>query len=197
MAKIGMKYPVYAPFDGDHTPGTAISYGTGKVLCHAISADVTLNRRDNPLYGDDTKIENDKGITDYTIVFTGDDIPTDALTDLLGETEVKDSSTPPAVTHYSVVDSNPPYVGFGYYRVLMVDNVKYFEAFWYHQVQFAKEDESATTKQEQIEWGTYRLSGTGFGVELDNTGAVHMYDHMKFDTEAAAKAWVKARAGIT
>ena len=61
MAKIGMKYAVYAPFSGTHTSGTAITYGTGKKLCHAISADVTINRRDNPLYGDDTKIENDKG----------------------------------------------------------------------------------------------------------------------------------------
>ena len=197
MAKIGMKYACYAPFNGTHTPGTAISYSTGKNLCHAISADVTINRRDNPLYGDDTKIENDKGITDYSITFTGDDLPVSSWTELLGEVEVKNSATPPAVTHYEINDDNPPYVGFGYYRVLMVDNVKYYEAFWFHQVQFAKADESATTKNENIEWGTYQINGTGFGVELDNTGTVHMYDHMRFDTESAAIAWVKGRAGIT
>lgn len=197
MAKIGMKYACYAPFSTTHTPGTAISYSTGKNLCHAISADVTINRRDNPLYGDDTKIENDKGITDYSITFTGDDLPVSSWTELLGEVEVKNSATPPAVTHYEINDANPPYVGFGYYRVLMVDNVKYYEAFWFHQVQFAKADESATTKNENIEWGTYQINGTGFGVELDNTGAVHMYDHMRFDTESAAIAWVKGRAGIT
>lgn len=197
MAKIGMKYAVYAPFSGTHTPGSAISYSTGKQLCHAISADVTINRRDNPLYGDDTKIENDKGITDYTINFTGDDLPVSSWTELLGEVEVKNSATPPAVTHYEINDTNPPYVGFGYYRVLMVDNVKYYEAYWYHQVQFAKADESAATKNQNIEWGTYQINGTGFGVELDNSGTTHFYDHMKFDTEAAAIAWIKARAGIT
>lgn len=197
MARIGMKYAVYAAFSGTHTPGTAISYSTGKQLCHAISADVTINRRDNPLYGDDTKIENDKGITDYSITFTGDDLPVSSWTELLGETEVKNSATPPAVTHYEVNDDNPPYVGFGYYRVLMVDNVKYYEAFWFHQVQFAKADESANTKNENIEWGTYQINGTGFGVELDNSGTVHMYDHMRFDTESAAIAWIKTRAGIT
>lgn len=197
MARIGMKYAVYAAFSTAHTPGSAISYSTGKQLCHAISADVTINRRDNPLYGDDTKIENDKGITDYSITFTGDDLPVSSWTELLGETEVKNSATPPAVTHYEVNDGNPPYVGFGYYRVLMVDNVKYYEAFWFHQVQFAKADESANTKNENIEWGTYQINGTGFGVELDNTGAVHMYDHMRFDTESAAIAWIKTRAGIT
>ena len=196
MARIGMKYAVYAPFSGTHTPGTAITYGTGKKLCHAISADVTINRRDNPLYGDDTKIENDKGITDYSITFTGDDLPVSSWTELLGETAVS-SGTPAAVTHYAVKDSNPPYVGFGYYRVLMVDNVKYFEAFWYHQVQFAKADENATTKNQNIEWGTYQINGSGFGVELDNTGDTHFYDHMKFDTEAEAIDWIKSRAGIT
>ena len=200
MAKIGMKYPVYAPFSGTHTPGTSISYSTGAQLCHAISADVTINRRDNPLYGDDTKIENDKGITDYSITFTGDDLPATAWKDLLGETEKTTTSGEPAttvITHYEVNDNNPPYVGFGYYRVLMVDNIKYYEAFWFHQVQFAKADESATTKNEQIDWGTYQINGTGFGVELDSSGTVHMYDHMKFDTEANAIAWIKARAGIT
>ena len=197
MAKIGMKYACYAAFSTTHTPGTAISYSTGKNLCHAISADVTINRRDNPLYGDDTKIENDKGITDYSITFTGDDLPVSSWTELLGEVEVKNSATPPVVTHYEINDDNPPYVGFGYYRVLMVDNVKYYEAFWFHQVQFAKADENATTKNENIEWGTYQINGTGFGVELDNTGTVHMYDHMRFDTESAAIAWVKGRAGIT
>ena len=197
MARIGMKYAVYAAFSTAHTPGSAISYSTGKQLCHAISADVTINRRDNPLYGDDTKIENDKGITDYSITFTGDDLPVSSWTELLGETEVKNSATPPAVTHYEVNDDNPPYVGFGYYRVLMVDNVKYYEAFWFHQVQFAKADESANTKNENIEWGTYQINGTGFGVELDNSGTVHMYDHMRFDTESAAIAWIKTRAGIT
>lgn len=197
MARIGMKYAVYAAFSTAHTPGSAISYSTGKQLCHAISADVTINRRDNPLYGDDTKIENDKGITDYSITFTGDDLPVSSWTELLGETEVKNSATPPAVTHYEVNDGNPPYVGFGYYRVLMVDNVKYYEAFWFHQVQFAKADESANTKNENIEWGTYQINGTGFGVELDNSGTVHMYDHMRFDTESAAIAWIKTRAGIT
>lgn len=196
MAKIGMKYPVYAVFDGTHTDGTAISYTTGKVLSHAISADVTLNRRDNPLYGDDIKIENDKGITDYTITFTGDDISMDVRKELLGETE-KNSGSPSAVTHYEVNDDNPPYVGFGYYQVLMVSNVKYYEAFWYHQVQFTVSNENATTKTENIEWGTYELNGTGFGVTLANDGVIHMYDHMRFSTEAAAIAWIKSRAGIT
>lgn len=193
MAKIGMKHPVYAPITSGGE-GSAIVYGTGKVLCHAISADVNINRRDNPLYGDDTKIENDKGVTDYSIAFVGDDVPNEARVEMLGEEAVSQSS---AVTHYEVNDVNPPYVGFGYYRILMVDNVKIYEGFWYHKAQFALDNENASTKNEQIDWGTYPMTGTGAGVELDNTGKIHFFDRMQFATEAAALAWVNGRAGIT
>lgn len=193
MAKIGMKHPVYAPVSSGGE-GSAMVYGAGAVLCHAISADVTINRRDNPLYGDDMKIENDKGVTDYSIAFVGDDVPNAARVAMLGEVAVQQSS---AVTHYEINDDNPPYVGFGYYRVLMVDNVKIFEGFWYHKVQFAIDNENATSKNEQIDWGTYNLTGTGFGVETDNTGTIHMFDRMQFSTEAAALAWVNGRAGIS
>lgn len=196
MAKIGMKYAVYAPITAD-TPGSAITYSTGAVVSHAIAADVAPNRRDNPLYGDDIKIENDKGITDYTITFEGDDLSNSVRKALLGENEVSSSGQSPTVTHYEVNDTNPPYVGFGYYRILLVDNTKIYEAFWYHKVQFALQDENASTKKEQIEWGTYHIQGTGFGVELDSSGTVHMWDRMQFSTEAAAKAWIKTRAGIT
>lgn len=193
MAKIGMKHPVYAPYTSGGE-GSAIVYGTGKVLCHAISADVTINRRDNPLYGDDTKIENDKGVTDYSIAFVGDDVPNEARVEMLGEEAVSASS---AVTHYEINDVNPPYVGFGYYRILMVDNVKIYEGFWYHKAQFSLDNENTTTKNEQIDWGTYPMTGTGMGVELDNSGKIHFFDRMQFATEAAAKAWVDGRAGIT
>lgn len=192
MAKIGMKHPVYAPITSD-TPGSALVYGAGAVVCHAISADVTINRRDNPLHGDDMKIENDKGVTDYTIRFTGDDASNNVRVGMLGEKAVSENTT---VKHYEINDTNPPYVGFGYYRVLMVDNVKIYEGFWYHKVQFALDDENASTKTDNIDWGTYPMTGTGFGVELDDTGTIHMYDRMQFATEAAAKAWVDDRAGI-
>ena len=73
MAIKGLRYPVFAPIQTE-TDGQPIVYGTGHVLCAAISAEVTENRRDNPLYGDDVRCENDKGMSDYTVTFEGDDI---------------------------------------------------------------------------------------------------------------------------
>lgn len=191
MARIGMKYPIYA-LETAYTEGSAITYAAGKVLAHAIAATVTPNRRNNPLYGDDRKIENDKGLTDYTIQLEVDKLPIEKRAELLGE---KPQGTTP--THYSVIDTNPPYVGFGYLTIMQEDNEPKIEAFWFHRVQFSLTTENSNTKQEQIQWGTYTLDGTGFGVVLDSTGDTQFYDHMTFTTETAAYNWLKSKANMT
>ena len=45
MAYIGLRHPVVAPITAE-TPGTGITYGTGRVLGKAIAANVTYNRPD-------------------------------------------------------------------------------------------------------------------------------------------------------
>lgn len=193
MAAIGMKYPVYAPVS-EYTEGSAITYGNGAVLCHAISGTITQNRRDNPLYGDDVRVEEDNGMTDYTIEFEGDKITPAERAALLGYVAHTTSS---AVDYYRVTDAESPDVGFGYYRVLEENNEKKIDAYWFHSVKFAMETEEANTKGEQIEWGTTRLSGKGKGVIINADEKVDFYDYMQFATESDAKAWLKARANIT
>lgn len=196
MAQIGMKYPVYAVIDEEEY-GSAIDYNTGAILAHAISATVTQNRRDNPLYADDTKVQNDKGMTDYTIDLELDDVPIEARVALLGETAVTTGTGTTTVTHYEVTADSTPYVGFGYMRIRQVGDDKIYESYWFHKMQFALTTEEAATKREQIEWGTPKLTGTGFGVVIDTSGKEKMYDHMEFASEDSALAWLKARAGIT
>ena len=194
MAAIGMKYPVYAPITA-YTEGSAITYGTGKVLCHAIAGTINQNRRDNPLWGDDVRIEEDNGMTDYTIDFEGDAIQPAERAALLGYVAV--TGTGSTVTHYRVTDASSPDVGFGYYRVLKENGATKVDAYWFHSVKFALETEEAATKKEQIEWGTAKLKATGKGVIIDTDGAVEFYHYMQFETEAAAKAWLNTKAGIT
>lgn len=192
MAYIGMKRPVYAPIT-TYTAGSAITYGTGAVLAHAVAATLTQNRRDNPLWADDIKVENDKGMTDYTIDIEVDDIPLAARAAMLGEVQAGTSSA----QYYAVKDVDVPYVGFGYIRVHKVNNVRKYEAFWFHRVQFAVTTEEASTKTEQINWGTMKLTGTGTGVVLDNSGTEQFYDHMEFSSESAAVTWLNSRAHIS
>ena len=79
----------------------------------------------------------------------------------------------------------------------MEDNTTKYEAFWFHRVQFALDNEQSNTKGEQIQWGTYNLTGTGFGVQLDNTNGVQFFEHMNFAAESSAIAWLKTKAGIS
>lgn len=189
MANVGMKMPVYATTT-TYTEGAAITYGAGKVMGHAIAANVTANKRNTPLWADNVKVENDQGITDYSISLEIDDIADEDRVALLGE--IKNGSD-----DYSVVDKNPPYVGFGYLTNKIKNGVEKWEGWFYHRVQFSMDGESASTKTENITWQTPKLTGTGFGVILDNSGTIKMWDHMEFTTEAAAIAWLKGKANIT
>lgn len=186
MANIGMKYPVFAKVASE-TPGSAVTYTGGQVMAHAIAATITQNRRDNPLYADDIKVENDKGLTDYTIALEIDNLSNEVRAALLGEVKTSDE--------YAVTEDSAPYVGFGYMTVKMVNNVVNVEAYWFYKVQFGLDSEEATTKREQIEWGTPNLTGTGLGVVIDASGKAVHYVHSNFATEAAAKSLAERQGG--
>lgn len=192
MANTGMKMPVFC-VESQYAEGSPITYKPGKVMAHAIAATVTKNLRDNPLYADNTKVENDKGITDYSIELEIDDIEDEIRAELLGEVAIGDGT----VTEYAVQDKNPPYVGFGYLTNKIKGGIEKWEGFFFHRVQFATSSEGATTKRESVEWQTPKLSGTGFGVVIDSTGAIDHFRHMNFATEAEATAWLKSKANIT
>lgn len=196
MARIGMKYPTYASI-GTYTAGSAITYTGGKTFAHAIGANMTPNRRNNPLYYDDELGENDKGITNYTLQIGIDRIPNADRPALLGEEAVTNSATPPVVQEYEVNDVPVPYVGFGFVSVGQEDNVAVYEAYWFHRVQFALDSDAFQTKGEQIQWNTPTISGTGTGVQIDSSLKVKYYTHMNFTSETAAYNWLKGKAGIT
>lgn len=192
MAKVGMRYAVYAPIT-TYTAGSAITYGAGGQLGPARSAEVTFTRNDNPLYGDDVIQEQDNSMTSYQIAFDSTTLTNAMRAALLGEI----ASGSDTEKEYNITDAAAPNVGFGYIRVMRRSGVTCYEAFFFHKVQFAIDNESDNTKEEQINWGTYPITGRGQGVYLDNTGAVQFYVHKKFDTFAAAKAWLDGKANIS
>lgn len=192
MAKIGMRYAVYAPISA-YAEGSAITYGTGGRLGPARSAEVTFTRNDNPLYGDDVIQEQDTSITSYQIAFDSTTLTDEMRAAILGEV----AGTSGAAGEYSVTDAAAPNVGFGYIRVMRRSGVTYYESFFFWKVQFSLDNESDNTKEEQINWGTNPITGRGQGVYLDSTGAVSFYVHKKFDTFTAAKTWLDGKANIS
>lgn len=196
MAFIGMKYVVAAPIDTE-TAGSAVTYDTGFVVGKAISGNLTWNRNDNPLYADDAIAENDNSVTGGTLEIGVDDLADTVRNKLLGEKEVTVTSGNTSSTEYETNDAAAPYVGIGYMRVRRKAGVTTYQAVWFHKVQFGEESEEAATKGESIEWQTPTINGKIMSVQNDETLANNFRRRATFDTEAAAKAWLNAKAGIS
>lgn len=196
MAFIGLRYPVVATVN-THTEGTDPTYNTGKVIGHAIQANLTINRNDNPLYADDRIVEDDNGITGMSLELGLDDIPEDVQVYMLGVVKETTGSGTSAVDTYFDNDKGAPVVGVGYIRVRRKAGVTSYQAVWIYKATFGYTDETAQTKGESIEWQTPTITGRVQGVSRTGTGRLDFRAKQEFATEAEAMAWLKTKAGIT
>ena len=190
MAFTGLQYAVVAAITAE-TEGSAVTYGTGKVLGRMISANISWTRNDNPLYADDAIAENDNGATGGSIELNIDDISDEGRVYVLGETEVTVTNG----KEYETTDTPAPYVGVGFLRVKRKAGETSYIAEWLHKVQFGMDSEEAQTKGESIEWQTPTLNGKIFGVRNDSSLNNHYRRTATFETLAAAKAWLDDKAG--
>ena len=198
MAYIGMRTAKFWPITASRTDGSPITYGNPVLIGPAVSANVTFDIADNPDYGDDVEVNNDKGINGYSISLETTEISKEARAACLGWVP-KSSGSPAAVTHYEITDDPAPKGGFSYIRVGLPKNSseRIYEAFFFHALQFSDGNESASTKQRQITWNHPTMDGSGLGVYIDNSGKAKYFNWMEFTTEAAATAWINSQAGYT
>lgn len=193
MAFIGLRYPVAAPITAE-TDGAEPTYGTGFVVGKAITANLTITRNDNPLYGDDAICEDDNGITAMSIELGTDDLEDEVQVKLLGIQSVAGTASAPTV--YYDTEAASPNVGFGYIRVRRLRGVTSYQANWIYKTMFAQESENSQTKGESIEWQTPTLNGRAMGISLTNPSGITFRKRASFETETAAKAWLKTQANI-
>ena len=217
MAHIGMRRLYYAAVKNDITDeerrlaqleGTLLySADTFGVIEGARRADVTYNRADGTLYGDDKlaekwdltlsadiEIEWAPRVDDAHVVSGG---PNSEGGDMaaLGVEESKYTEDGPL---YSLRNENEIWVGFGYVQVQIVNDVARYRAVKFHKVLFHLATEETQTKEEQIQWGCPILRGHAVPVELKtDTGVVRpavemIRDFQDFDTLTAADAWLRA-----
>jgi phi13 family phage major tail protein len=189
MAKVGLKYPVYAPLtEGEST----VSYAGGKELAKAIAANITIETNDVELAANDAIAESDHSFSSGSISMDIDDLPDFAKVDLLGYAEG------------SVVDvtlgtkeltagrtSEPGNFGFGFFGRKVKNNVSYWRAIWLRKVKFAEPSDENATQGKTIEFRTPTIEGT---IMIDATG--NWKDEATFSTEALAKAWLDGKAGL-
>lgn len=192
MASIGLKYPVFAPLDGEIVEGTRPEYGTGFVVGKAIKADVTINYAEATLYADDILAESDSSFQNGTIDVGVDEITHDIHSKLFGSKIVEVEGT--SELHAGAKNVSP-HGGFGYYKTKVINKKTKYLAKWFLDVQFKPGNDSSETKGDSTSFVTPEFSGTIFcipGLEEDT-----YVEEAFFDTEADAKAWLKGKANIT
>ena len=194
MARIGMRHLVWAKIK-EEKYGQELTYDTGKLLGRAVSGDLSWERNDNPLYGDDEIAENDNGINGYTLDIGMTELIEATAAEVLGRETV--NATGGEVDYYEDTDQEAPNGGCGFIQVLRRHGVTSYRAYWFRKIQFSEESESSATKGETIEWGTPTIHGVGMGVVTDGTGKARFRKIKVFGTESDAIEWLNGLANIT
>lgn len=190
MAKVGMRYPVFAPIEAE-IPGQPIQYGAGFFISKAISADVDLEHADARLYGDDALQDRDNSIVGGTETLNVTSLELETKAKLLGMKYNEEKKL------YSQTGKASPYGGHGYISEERQGNKTKFEGIWFHKVQFAQNSFADNTKGQQLEFNTPTITGEIMGVQIDSSGDTVFYDQKQFDDREEALTWLKGQAGIT
>lgn len=180
MAKVGLKYPVYAKL------GANGAYAGGKVIAKAIKASVTAESNDVKLYADDGVAESDKSFKGGKISLNVDDLTSEIYADLLGHTYDEEKKT--------VVNNGndiAPFVGVGFYGQVVRNNIPKYLAKFLKKAQFAEPADETETKGDTVNFQTPTIEGDIF--KLDNGD---WKEQAEFDTEQEARTWLEEKVGI-
>lgn len=194
MAYVGMKNLCVAPVSAESSSG--ITYGTGLLTEHVRKGDITYTYDESDYYGDDRKVDYIKKILDYDVTLEMTNIATEVLTALGLEEEITEG-TGTTTTRYELAGEAEVPVGFGFIQTLRIDGEYTYRAYWFYKTTFSPSDMNSKTMEKNLEWGSPTIKGKGWGVIADSTGKTRWRTFEDFETEAAALAWLKTKAGIT
>lgn len=190
MAKIGLKYPVYAVAT---ETTSAITYSAGAVVAKAISANVAIETADVKLYADDAIAETDNSFTSGTLTLNADDLADSVKIALLNYAEGAEVDALLGSKELSSGSATmAPYVGVGFYGKRVKAGVASFRAIWIKKIQFKEPEEEFATKGETPEFMTPTLEGT---IMMASDGK--WKEEGTFSTESSAIAWLNGKAGIS
>lgn len=189
MAKIGLKYPVYAKCSEDEQGN--ITYSDGTNIGKAIKADVNINVSNVKQYADDEIVEESHEFVDGTITLETSDLSETNRSILLGH-EIEKGSGDTSGEIVSKDTDVPIYVGFGFYARKQVGGKTFWRALWFPKMIFSEPNESMDTKGETITFGSDTITGL---IRKDDDGVWKR--ETTFDKEADAIAWVKTKANMT
>ena len=182
---VGLMYPVFAPLVS-HQEGSMPVYGTGVVIQEARNVNISKTYADNPLYGDDRKVDDDNGLTALGMSFEPTGLSDSDRVLLFGEKQISVGG----VTALAEGTNETPYGGFGYIRRMRDNGVKKFEGWIVLKIKFQEENQNTASKEGNINWNTPTLNGRAADLMIDASDETKFRVHFTFDTIAAAKAWI-------
>ncbi len=196
MAFTGMKYVAVAKLATEPTHAAAPVYEDGKIVAKAIQANVTVNRNNAVLRADDSDAEFDDTISGISAEIGMDHLDNEDRVTFMDY--VKKEGTGNAATEYMDSDAPSPYVGVGYVRVGQKENVPLYEGNLIVKAKLSEGNEQAQTKGETTTFQTTTVTARGMQVPnwIKGSGSGFRLK-AKFDTEAAALAWLKSKLNIT
>lgn len=187
MAQIGLKYLICSKLTETETD---TSYAEGRIMAHAIKADMNIEVNEGVLRGDDRIIENVKEFKSGKLTLNGDHLDYETRALILGHTLTTiDPGTNKKMTAKGSDDG--AFVGVGFYATSIKNNIRGFRAIWLTKVKFGVPSESMETRGEAINFQTPTIEGTILTDVLDV-----WKEEATFPTEAEAKTWLNTMASI-
>lgn len=182
MAQYKVAYPYVAAIKTE-PEATEATYEKGLALGKMIDVEVTPNYNEASLYGDNALSEYVKEFKDLDVTLNTTSLPVEAFTALFGQTVEENNKEVKAN-----INDIAKYVGFGFVKGEMVENVTTYVAVWFPKVKFTPPAEKCTTKGDSITWNTPSITGKGTS---DNAGN---WKYMKiFDAENEALEFIKSK----
>ena len=194
MAQVTLKNLVVAPL-ATESAGSAPTYSAGRKVGHLMKANVSWNRGDVKLYGDDKLVDKDNSITSGTLSIDSTYLSRTDRNMLLDLTNYNTAGTG-EVQEYCLGDEPSPYVGAGYVWKDNLISDKPFIAYWYFKVQFGM-NEDMETKGESTQYNVPTIEGEIFAVQPKSDLKNKFRLEADFATEADAIAWLNVKAGIS
>ena len=194
MAQVTLKNLVIAPL-ATEVDGALPTYGTGRKVGHLMKANISWNRGDVKLFGDDKLVDKDNSVTSGTLSIDTTYLDREDKAMLLDlKTFGTAGTNEPQL--YALGDKESPYVGCGYVWKDNLISDKPFIAYWYWKVQFSMNEEMET-KGESTQYKQPTIEGEIFAVQpksdLDNRFRLEA----DFTDETDAIAWLNVKAGIS
>lgn len=186
--KMGANKPWFAPITSENT-GTFPTYGTAEEFSEFVSLSESLEFAESSFYSNNRKSESARAFKSGTLTYGNKGLSPDTISKIYGAK--LDAETGELV--YGANDAAPR-IGFGFYRELEDNGVRYYEGVYYPSVKASMEGESDNTRGENV---TYEGNSTVMEVyALSDTAATWKVTDI-FATADEAEAWVKGKLGAT